>query len=217
MPSPNFFRHAGLFVVPTFLDEKSILELCTATAAAPTDKALVVKSDGIDCVAETVRKVQSVILPTELHTDLRRRLMDVLPRLEKHFHVQLGGCESPDLLIYRPNDFFTLHSDGGGSHGHSEETRQRRVSAVIFLNRESAEPEQGTYGHGQLTFYGLLDGSHWEKCGFPLSPEPGLLVAFPSEMIHEVTPVSHGRRLTIVTWFYARNPEPKSETVQVTS
>ena len=86
---------------------------------------------------------------------------------------------------------------------------RRRVSVVIFLNRQSQEPAEDAYGEGHLTFYGLLEGREWEKCAFPLDAEPGLLIAFPSDKWHEVKPVSHGRRFTVVTWFHA----PETQTV----
>ena len=124
----------------------------------------------------------------------------LLPEIEKHFGVTLLDCESPDYLIYHPGDFFKPHVDGGPES--SDRIRDRRVSVVIFLNRQCAEPAEDSYGEGHLTFYGLLDGPQWEKCAFPLNPEPGLLIAFPSDKWHEVKPVSHGRRFTVVTWFY---------------
>ena len=209
MPSPSFFRHAGLFLIPNFLEASYLADLCTSMAAAPCEKAEVERADGSSVVDEAARKVESTLIPKETRRDLKQRLLSLKPRLEAHFNVTLGGCESPDFLIYGPTDFFTPHADGGGSSGHSEGTRRRRVSAVIFLNRESADPEDGTYGEGRLKFYGLLDGAHWDKCAFSLDPEPGLLIAFPSQMVHEVTPVSHGRRFTIVTWFFA----PENETI----
>jgi SM-20-related protein len=215
MPSLEFFRRTGLFFVPDFLDSKFIVDLCTAMEVAPAQKALVIKPGGLSCVDEDSRKVESTILAKEIRSDLKKRLKALIPQLEKHFKVQLGGCESPDFLIYRPSDFFTPHADGGYS-ANSNETRTRCVTAVIFLNRESPQPEEGTYGQGQLMFYGLLDGPRWQECGLPLRPEPGLLVAFPSNMMHEVTPVSHGQRLTVVTWYRAPEPEPepKSETAE---
>jgi predicted 2-oxoglutarate/Fe(II)-dependent dioxygenase YbiX len=35
----------------------------------------------------------------------------------------------------------------------------------------------------------------------PVIGEPGTLVAFRSETTHEVTPVTHGQRYTIVSWY----------------
>jgi SM-20-related protein len=34
-----------------------------------------------------------------------------------------------------------------------------------------------------------------------VSGKPGILVAFRSETTHEVTPVTHGERLSIVSWY----------------
>jgi len=41
-----------------------------------------------------------------------------------------------------------------------------------------------------------LTGHFW------IDTEPGLLVAFDSATLHEVTPVVAGRRLSAVDWFY---------------
>lgn len=177
-------------------------------SAAPTEKALVTTSHGEDRLDLHSRKVDSSILPKETTAPLKQRLLGIQPELQRHFGKQLDGCESPEYLVYHPGDFFKPHLDGGGSEI-NEEIRRRRVSVVIFLNRESPEPAEGAYGEGQLTFYGLMEGAQWEKCAFPLMAEPGLLVAFPSDKWHEVTPVSHGRRFTVVTWFQA----PKTPTV----
>jgi SM-20-related protein len=197
-----FFRQAGLFVAPDFLNGEFVERVRREMLTAPREKGLVVTSDGQDHLDENIRKVESGIVPHETRVSVRQGLRGLMPDLEKHFNVELTDCESPHYLIYRPGDFFARHSDGG-ERGNNEDTRKRRVSAVIFLNRESREPTEETYGGGRLTFYGLLDGLQWERCGIPLSAEPGLLVAFRSETLHEVTPVSHGQRLSVVAWYYA--------------
>jgi predicted 2-oxoglutarate/Fe(II)-dependent dioxygenase YbiX len=37
--------------------------------------------------------------------------------------------------------------------------------------------------------------------GLPLEAEPGLLITFRAEALHAVSPVTHGERRTIVSWF----------------
>lgn len=167
-------------------------------AAAPAEKALVVAAAGEKRLDEVTRKVDSSILPKEIRSPLEERLRELMPQVEKHFEVELAGCESPQYLVYRTGDFFKPQTDSG-----NVAVQRRRVSAVIFLNSESQEPAEDSYGGGHLTFYGLLKGPHWEKCAFPLQAEPDLLIAFPSNKLHEVTPVLHGRCFTVVTWFYS--------------
>ena len=66
---------------------------------------------------------------------------------------------------------------------------------VLFLNDD--------YTGGALTLYGLVDDPKWRDYGFAVAPAPGLLVAFPSDMLHEVTPVIAGERCTVANWFRA--------------
>jgi SM-20-related protein len=201
MPTSGVFQQLGLFVLPNFLQPECAAEFCRQMIVAPAKKALVVGPEGEGRLDLDFRKVDSSTLPEEIITPLKQRLLQLSPELERHFGVKLAGCEGPEYLIYHPGDFFKPHVDGGPQSRDS--IRRRRVSAVIFLNRQSQEPADDAYGDGHLTFYGLLDGPQWEKCALPLDAEPGLLIAFPSDKWHEVKLVSHGRRFTAVTWFYA--------------
>jgi len=214
MPSADFFRHLGFFVVREFLEPQLVANLLWEMKVAPKKKAAMMTASGVDCVDEDTRKVQTSVLSKEIRVLLEEQLFSLIPGLERHFNVALAGCESPHYLVYGSGDFFKPHADGGESAGKSPAACRRRISAVIFLNRESKEPAEGTYGNGCLTFYGLLDGPQWERCALPLNPETGLLIAFPADKIHEVTPVSHGKRFTVATWFYAADTpdaEPKRE------
>jgi SM-20-related protein len=49
-------------------------------------------------------------------------------------------------------------------------------------------------------FYGLLEDPRTHGHGLAVEGEPGLLLAFRPDLLHEVTPVLHGDRYTIVTW-----------------
>jgi predicted 2-oxoglutarate/Fe(II)-dependent dioxygenase YbiX len=69
---------------------------------------------------------------------------------------------------------------------------------VIFLSRPSQQPAPGTYGGGTFVFHGPFTDP---ELRLPLSPPPGTLVAFRAETTHEVTAVTHGERLTVVSWF----------------
>jgi SM-20-related protein len=207
MPLPVFFQQLGLFISPDFLDPAYRLELCRHIAVAPVEKASVARPFQTGHVDQASRRVGCCNLPQEAKKPLEQRLAGIRPSLEKHFGVSLSEYEPPDYLIYNAGDFFEMHRDSG-RYGSEEIIRRRRVSVVVFLNRQSGSPAEDAYGDGDLTFYGLLEGPQWEKCGFPLKAEPGMLVAFLSEKLHEVKPVSHGRRFSVATWFLAPETQP---------
>jgi SM-20-related protein len=117
--------------------------------------------------------------------------------LERHFGVPLGQCEEPQFLRYETGDFFVPHQDGNTPLIH-DQSRFRKISVVLFLNAQSEEPSPGAYGGGSLVLHGHYSGP--SLC-VPVVPAPGTLVAFRAETTHEVTPVTHGERFTIVSWY----------------
>ena len=131
---------------------------------------------------------------------IREELLRALPGLATHFELGLIGMQPPQFLLYREGDFFRPHHDDSTEPDAPDFVRQRSVSAVVFVNG-SAEPT--AYSGGSLTFYGLMDeGVTGESVGLPLAGETGLLVAFPSHLVHAVSPVTAGERYTVVTWFF---------------
>src|SRR5208283_3367872 len=133
---------------------------------------------------------------------VRQRLLDLMPALGAHFQVDLSGCQGPEFLRYRVGSFYKMHHDGGPSHSVAA---GRRVSTVLFLNGQSKEPAEVSFGGRALVFYGLMQGEQWKNIGLPLEARAGLLIAFRSSVFHEVQPVTHGERLTVVSWFTSKD------------
>ncbi|MEA2759581.1 MAG: SM-20-related protein [Methylobacteriaceae bacterium] len=144
-----------------------------------------------------VRKATRVAVSPATSGRVKSLLMQCVPRLERHFGLTLAECEPPQFLRYETGDFFVAHQDGNTPLIH-DDSRFRRISVVLFLSRQSEEPSPDSYGGGSLVLY-----EHWSRPDLrvPLAPAPGTLVAFRAETTHEVTPVTHGERFTIVTWF----------------
>lgn len=117
--------------------------------------------------------------------------------LERHFGLALGHAEKPQFLHYREGDFFVPHQDGNTPLIH-DDSRFRRISAVIFLNRQSDDPSPESYAGGSLVLHGLYSGPDLRVA---MPALPGSLVAFRSETTHEVTPVTRNERFTIVSWY----------------
>jgi SM-20-related protein len=200
MPPSSFFHNLGLFVRDGFFDSKSCAELLSQMSAGHAEKALVAgekPNDGI--LDEDFRKVLSVRVEPSAESTVADAFLKLTPILEDHFRIRLQGFEPPVFLRYGQSAFYRPHQDRNPDQANC--SSNRRVSVVVFLNGRSDEPQPGLYGGGALAFYGLLEGANWEKCPFPLDAEPGLLVAFRSDLLHEVRPVTFGERFTIVTWF----------------
>jgi predicted 2-oxoglutarate/Fe(II)-dependent dioxygenase YbiX len=118
------------------------------------------------------------------------------------FRIEVNGVQQPQFLRYREGDFFAAHQDRGSDGRGAEFALQRQVSVVIFLNDETNEARPDTYEGGALTLFGLLDSEDDRNVGLPVSGEAGALIGFPSEMLHEVTPITRGERFTAVSWFH---------------
>lgn len=164
------------------------------------ETATVAASEAGDAVDESQRRTKFAEVSDETYADVETRFDALRPKLADHFRVELAGSQPPQFLVYEEGDFFGAHRDNTSERDAPEHARQRLLSAVVFLNEASEEPRADAYGGGALSFYGLLAGR--PDVGLPLDAEPGLLVAFRSEVPHGVSPVTHGERYTIVSWFY---------------
>ena len=199
MPSASFFVHLGFFVRPGFLDVEGCEHLIAEASAAPNEPCRLVRNGVDDVLDERTRCADSALVSKATRIRMKQRFLEVTPEIEAHFGMPLAGSETPGFLIYNTGAFFTAHADSGPTI--PSEIRRRRISAILFLNSPSREPSEDGYGGGALRFHRLLDGQHWEGCPLSFEPEAGMLVAFRSDIVHEVLPVTFGRRFTIVTWF----------------
>lgn len=188
-----------LLQIADFFDadtRRDLLAEMRAVAAAP---ATVTGQGHGGAVAMHTRKASRLALSAETRLRVRAALLERKAALEAHFGLTLDGCEEPQFLRYEVGDFFVAHQDGN-TPILRDDSRFRKVSAVVFLNARGEEPAAGTYGGGALVFHGPYTGP---TLRVPLAPEPGTLVAFRAETTHEVVPVTHGERFTIAAFFRA--------------
>jgi SM-20-related protein len=200
MPNADFFTRFGLFVVRDFFDAELCSKLLSEARSAANTPATVGSKGDTYVVDESLRSTKWAEVSETTKSFVEERLLALEPALERHFDMTLTDCQEPQFLVYREGDFFHRHRDSRRESDAAEFSKQRRVSVIVFLNGEDEVPGPDVYGGGSLTFYELMSGSGVEY-GIPLVGEPGLLVAFRPELLHEVTPVTHGERYTIVSWF----------------
>jgi SM-20-related protein len=200
MPAAEFLARLGLFVRRGFLETDACERLREHARSAETAPGLVEGGSSTGRIDSAVRRTAVAYVTEPSESLLDGPLEAMLPEIELHYGVELRAWTKPQFLVYREGDFFTPHQDRKDGPDADETLRRRRVSAVIFLNGQSAEPAAGCYGGGEFTFYGLLGAERGEQVGIPLTPEPGLLVAFQSDLVHGVARITHGERYTVVTW-----------------
>lgn len=183
----------NLFVVPQFFEPGLCDAIVADMKAAEGGAATVYGVASSGTIDEMVRRTVRV-KPSQTTVELViQKLLECKDTVEKHFAVSVNECEEPQFLRYRVGDFFVAHQDGNTGLMRLD-SEKRRISLVIFLTRESQSPEPDAFCGGSLVFSNLRNS-------FRMSSEPGTLVAFRSETTHEVTPVTHGERYSIASWY----------------
>jgi SM-20-related protein len=202
MPPVSFFASFGLLAVPSFLDGALCAEICEEMATAGEVAATVRATDRSYAVDEGSRRTSKTVVSDQTYSLVCERLMALRSDVEQVFGIEVSGVQRPQFLRYGEGDFFAAHQDRASDGKGAAFERQRQVSAVVFLNDEAEEARPDTYEGGALTLFGLLDSEDGRNIGLPVSGEAGALIAFPSEMLHEVTPITRGERFSVVSWFH---------------
>jgi SM-20-related protein len=194
-------RRFNLFLIGGFLDAQTCERIIAETRVAWGGPATVYRPGAESPVDESLRKTTRFMLSDETTEFVRGLLLAQRANVANHFQMALSDCEPPQFLFYKEGDFFVPHQDGNTEQLQFDHLRVRRVSVVIFLNRQTSEPTPDAYSGGWLTFYDAKADPHCKDSGFHLAGEPGLFVAFRSDTTHEVTPVISGERYSIVCWY----------------
>lgn len=186
-----------LLQFPGFVDGASLPRILHELDASHGAQATLLGRSSHGADELRTRRSTRLDVSDALREEVRAQLMARIGELSEHFGVTLTECEPPQFLRYEVGDYFVAHQDGNTPLVH-DDSRFRRVSAVVFLSTPSEADRPDTYGGGALVFHGPYTGP---MLRVPVTPEPGTLVAFRSETTHEVAPVTHGVRYTIVSWF----------------
>ena len=142
-----------LLEIEDFLDSQACAALRAELRAAAGGPATVLSADPAGMVRSAVRRVTRAAIPPATREHVTALLMARKPALEHHFGLALKECEEPQFLRYQPGDFFVAHQDGNTPLIH-DQSRFRKVSAVIFLSAQSDQPLPESYGGGELVLHG---------------------------------------------------------------
>jgi predicted 2-oxoglutarate/Fe(II)-dependent dioxygenase YbiX len=177
--------NSPMFVHPEFClasDCARIREAMDSSAASPAE---IYHADDYR-VDEDARRAFEVEVADDIINEMQRVLDRVRPEAARFFGIALSDHEGPGFLRYPTGGFYGRHVDVSPEW---DELFPRRISIVLFLTSAGEECEGGS-----LRVY-LPDM-------FDIPPRVGTLVAFPSNVPHEVLPVTQGVRDVVVDWFY---------------
>jgi SM-20-related protein len=160
--------------------------------------ARIINCQGVGVIDERTRRTLRVDASAESEAIVKNRFIVLMPLLETHFRMSLVSMQQPQLLVYRRGCFFRPHQDSSSDPRQPPEVADRRISAVVFLNRQTPLPEPESYCGGQLR---LFLPRRMADPRIEVRGQEGLLVAFRSDTTHEVIPVTHGVRFSVVTWY----------------
>lgn len=176
----------ALYTDPAFLDPDTCRRVRAAMDAGAADDAEVLDA-GIERRTD-VRRAATIEIDPALLAAVEARFEATRETLEAFFGVPLAAREGAGFLRYPDGGFYQPHRDRATVPSWPAAAR-RRIALVLFLN--GAEDFDG----------GLLR----VDCGgrtIDVQPAPGLLAAFPADLVHEVTVVRGGPRDAVVDWFY---------------
>lgn len=200
-PTPDLVNHFELLLVRNFFDAAMCAEVIAEAQTAWGGAATVYTEGSQNPVNESLRKTTRLMLSEETTGLVKQRLLEQKAAVEQHFGISLNDCEDPQFLKYGVGDFFVAHQDGNTEQLQYDHLRVRRVSVVLFLSQQSAQPAPDTYCGGSLVFFDPHVDPTRKEMGLHLHGERGMFAAFRSETTHEVTSITHGERYSIVSWY----------------
>ncbi len=186
----------NLFLARNFFDAQTCEWILTEMRSAQSSPATVYSDAATGSINDRVRKTTRIAPSPEMEAFIKRRLLEGKQAIEEYFQVSLSECEDPQFLRYGVGDFFVAHQDGNTGLLRFDRERIRRISVVIFLSNQSDVPDSGDYCGGSLILY----ASGGDR-NIHLRGEVGTMIAFRPETTHEVIPVTHGERYSIVCWY----------------
>jgi SM-20-related protein len=189
----------NLYLDSEFLDAHTCGEIKKELASVPHNPATVYGSSASGAIDEAMRKTIRLAPSAQTVEYVTAKLVAAREPIAAHFGIDLTKHEDPQFLRYEVGNFFVAHQDGNTGLMLSDREQFRKVSVVIFLNRQSDISARDSYGGGSLVFTEWRPGRNHGQ--YSLVAEPGTLVAFPAETTHEVTPVTAGERYSIVSWY----------------
>jgi predicted 2-oxoglutarate/Fe(II)-dependent dioxygenase YbiX len=175
---------AAVLTMPGFYDPVACAKIRRAMDHAHASPAEIC-AEGFRIDREA-RRAFDVEISDDVLEEMQRAMNTILPEVGRFFGISLSRDEGPGFVRYISGGFYGRHCDVVPDW---DTEFPRRISIVLVLSSAGTECEGGT-----LRLY--------RPDPFDILPRAGTLVAFPSQVPHEVLPVTDGVRDVVVDWFY---------------
>ena len=174
----------GILIVPDFRDRNWCDRIRAAMGRGELTPAEVHANGFV--VDREVRRTMEVDVDSATAEEVERSIATLCTRASQFFGISVSRDEGPGFLRYLAGGFYRRHCD---VLSESDEEFPRRISVVMFLTTAGEQCEGGA-----LRIY--------RPDAFDIAPKAGTLVAFRSDVPHEVLPVTAGVRDVVVDWLF---------------
>lgn len=193
--SIELLRKLGVYVDQKFLTDHLCEAICAEIDNATKSATPVYSEDSkSNSMNIALRKSYYADVPEHYQKILEQKIKALQPVIESHFAEKYHSeiFEHPKFVLYEKDHYFAPHRDS---------QLHRKINMTIYLNDEKTENLTAGYSGGQLILYELFANPKLTKKGIALTGSKGMLVAYPAEIPHEVTPVVDGKRYAVVSRF----------------
>jgi predicted 2-oxoglutarate/Fe(II)-dependent dioxygenase YbiX len=180
-----------MYIDAGFLDDAACLRIRRAMDAGAAEAAEILREAFEQ--RPRVRRAHCVDVDARVIGEIERRLDVQREAIARFYELPLGEREGAGLMRYPRGGYYRPHRDRADVPAWPAAAR-RTIAVVVFLN-SSRDRGTGDFSGGRLRLF--LDDH-----AIDVAPAAGTLIAFPADVLHEVTEVQDGTRDTIVDWFY---------------
>lgn len=197
--SVELLHKLGVYIDTEFLSQDLCADLCREIDTGTKSDTLVYREKtNVEELSQQIRKSYYAEIPDDMQREVAGKVKALQPILEEHFSESYHPerYEAPKFVLYEEGHFFGLHRDG---------QLNRKINMTIYLNDENSDHTGGGYSGGSLILYELFKNPALKNKGVTLTGQRGMLVAYPAEIVHEITPVISGKRYAAVARFLGKN------------
>jgi predicted 2-oxoglutarate/Fe(II)-dependent dioxygenase YbiX len=191
------FRTENVASSTSFLSLEECGEIIRTIEASPREPAQVVRA-GETILDQSLRSCFDHHLPDAFKRSIGDRMATYFEAHRAKFDSDADHIYGPYFMSYQQGSYFRAHRDVANHRNDPLRLAAHRWSLLVYLNGREATGSLPTFEGGALIIYESHPKLHDRRV--IIVPQPGMLVAFRSSLMHEVAVVQQGTRYAIAGW-----------------